>query len=80
MLLLLYVVVLVREFESRRGEILNLFERSEFLIDTSQKKSLRVCLCTRRPRVRLILVLVWGRQTVYGQNTVYLLPVKIHSF
>ena len=34
-------------------------------------------VCTR---VRPILVLVWGRQTVYGQNTVYLLPVKIHSF
>ena len=41
-----------------------LFERSEFLMDTSQKK---ICL-----RVRLILALVWGRQTVYGQNTVYL--------
>ena len=27
----------------------------------------KVCAC-----VRLILVLVWGRQTVYGQNTVYL--------
>ena len=25
----------------------SLFERSEFLIDTSQKKSLRVCLCAR---------------------------------
>ena len=31
-----------------------LFERSEFLIDTSQKKNLCVRLC-----VRLILVLVW---------------------
>ena len=48
------------------------FERSEFRIDTSQKKSLRVCPCAWRPRVRLILVLVWGRQTFYGQNTVYL--------
>ena len=26
-----------------------LFERSEFLIDTSQKKSLRVCTCARVP-------------------------------
>ena len=52
-----------------------LFERSEFLIDTPQKEGLRVCLCARRPRVRLILALVWGRQTVYGQNTVNLLPV-----
>ena len=25
----------------------SLFERSEFLIDTSQKKSLRVCTCAR---------------------------------
>ena len=45
---------------------LGLFERSEFLIDTSPKKCLRVCPC-----VRLILVLVLGRQTVYGQKTVY---------
>ena len=40
-----------------------LFERSEFLIDTSQKKSLRVCTCARVslcPCVRLILVLVCG--------------------
>ena len=29
--------------------ILVLFERSEFLIDTSQKKSLRVCTCARVP-------------------------------
>ena len=38
-----------------------LFERSEFLIDTSQKKSLRVCTCARVhacTRVRLLLVLV----------------------
>ena len=33
-----------------------LFERSEFLIDTSQKKNLCV-----RLRVRLILVLVWKK-------------------
>ena len=40
-----------------------LFERSEFLIDTSQKKSMRVCTCARVhvcTRVRLILVLVCG--------------------
>ena len=35
-----------------------LFERSEFLIDTSQKKSLRVCTRARVPCVRLLLVLV----------------------
>ena len=45
------------------GTIHKLFERSEFLIDTSPKQN----MC-----VRLILVLVWGRQTVYGENTVYL--------
>ena len=38
---------------------LPLFERSEFLIDTSQKQNLSVCV-----DVRLILVLVLGRQTV----------------
>ena len=60
-----------------------LFERSEFLIDTSQKKSLRVCTrahvhaCTR---VRLLLVLVLGRQIVYGQNTVYLCLSKYIVF
>ena len=43
------------------------FERSEFLNATSKKKKLNVC-----PDVRLILVLVLGRQIVYGQNTVYL--------
>ena len=42
-----------------------IFERSEFLIDTSPKKNPSVRLC-----VRLILVLVLGRQTVYGQKTV----------
>ena len=41
-----------------------LLERSEFLIATSPKE---VCAC-----VRVILVLVLGRQTVYGQKTVYL--------
>ena len=50
-----------------------LFERSEFLIDTSPKKNLSVC-------VRLILVLVLGRQTVYGQNTVYLCLSKCIVF
>ena len=52
-----------------------LFERSEFLIDTSQKKSLHAC-----PRVRLLLVLVLGRQIVYGQNTVYLCLSKYIVF
>ena len=37
--------MLIREFESRRGEILNLFERSEFLIDTCQKKT-NACVCS----------------------------------
>ena len=54
---------------------LDLFERSEFLIDTSQKKSLHACT-----RVRLLLVLVLGRQIVYGQNTVYLCLSKYIVF
>ena len=37
----------------------DLFERSGFLIDASQKKNMSVCV-----DVRLILVLVLGRQTV----------------
>ena len=39
----------------------SLFERSEFLIDTSQKKSLRVCTCARVPvcTCQIILVLVY---------------------
>ena len=60
-----------------------LFERSEFLIDTSQKKSLRVCTRARVhacTRVRLLLVLVLGRQIVYGQNTVYLCLSKYIVF
>ena len=52
-----------------------LFERSEFLLATSPKKTLRVCAC-----VRVILVLVWGRQTVYGQNTVYICLSKYIAF
>ena len=47
--------------------LVSLFERSEFLIDISQRKNMSVCVC-----VRLILVLVLCRQTVYGQKTVYL--------
>ena len=47
---------------------LSSFERSEFLIDTSQKKSLRVCPCVRQILVlvwkTLILVLVWGTNYV----------------
>ena len=31
----------------RNERFARLFERSEFLIDTSQKKSLRVCTCAR---------------------------------
>ena len=55
-----------------------LFERSEFLIATCKKKktdSLSVC-----PDVRLILILVLGRQIVYGQNTVYLCLPKCIVF
>ena len=51
---------------------IQLFERSEFLIATwyiQEKKTDRLCVCVD---VRLILVLVLRRQTVYGQNTVYL--------
>ena len=50
--------------------LLFLFERSEFLIATCKKKKTdRLSVC---PDVRLILVLVLGRQIAYGQNTVYL--------
>ena len=56
----------------------SLFERSEFLIATSKKKKTdRLCVCVD---VRLILVLVLGRQTVYGQNTVYLCLSKYIVF
>ena len=45
------VQVPVRKYPDRLptawGYLSKLFERSEFLIDTSQKKSLRVCLCAR---------------------------------
>ena len=52
----------------------SLFERSEFLIATCGKKKTDllcgcVCVCVD---ARLILVLVVGRQIVYGQKTVYL--------
>ena len=49
----------------RCGSRSKLFERSEFLIDTSQKKCLRVCPC-----FRLILVLVWGTYYVPATYTV----------
>ena len=35
------------ERQTHQNAIQSLFERSEFLIDTSQKKSLRVCTCAR---------------------------------
>ena len=54
------------------GRSFCLFERSEFLVDASQKK---VCAYDR-----LILVLVWGQQTVYGQKTVYLCLCKYIVF
>ena len=62
------------------GSNFKLFERSEVLIDTSQKKSLRVCRVHACTRVRLLLVLVLGRQIVYGQNTVYLCLSKYIVF
>ena len=40
---------------------------ASFYLLHARKKKLTVC-----PDVRLILVLVLGRQIVYGQNTVYL--------
>ena len=49
-----------------------LFERSEFLIDTSQKKSLRVCT-----RVRLLLVLVCG--IMYHIRT-YLVSARLPKY
>ena len=55
-----------------------LFERSEFLIVTCKKKktdSLCVCGCSAN-----LLVLVLGRQIVYGQNTVYLCLSKYIVF
>ena len=52
------------------------FERSEFLIATCKKKKTD-SLCVY---VRLILVLVLGRQIVYGQNTVYLCLSKYIVF
>ena len=62
------VKAIIREMKGRDRRMF-LFERSEFLIPTRgtgvQRKSVRVC-------VRLILVLVLRRQTVYGQITVYL--------
>ena len=58
--------------------VVGLFERSEFLIATSKnKKTDRLSVC---PDVRLILVLVLGRQIVYGQNTVYLCLSKYIVF
>ena len=59
-----------------------LFERSEFLIATSKKKKTdRLCVwmsvCVD---VRLILILVLGRQIVYGRNTVYLCLTKYIVF
>ena len=51
---------------------------SEFLIATCKKKKTdRLSVC---PDVRLILVLVLGRQIVYGQNTVYLCLSKYIVF
>ena len=49
-----------------------LFERSEFLIDTSQKKSLRVCT-----RVRLLLVLVC--RIMYHTRT-YLISARLPRY
>ena len=57
-----------------------LFERSEFLIDTSQKKSLRVCTRARVhacTRVRLLLVLVCG--IMYRIRT-YLISARLPRY
>ena len=58
----------------RCGSRTKLFERSEFLIDTSQKKCLRVCPCVRLSLVlvwkTLILFLVWGTYYVPAAYTV----------
>ena len=42
------------------AHIVGLFERSEFLIDTSQKENPSACVCVS-VCVRLILVLVWKK-------------------
>ena len=55
-----------------------LFERSEFLIATCKKKKTdRLCVCGCSAN---LLVLVIGRQIVYGQNTVYLCLSKYIVF
>ena len=60
------------------GIVEMLFERSEFLIATCKKKKTdRLSVC---PDIRLILVLVLGRQIVCGQNTVYLCLSKYIVF
>ena len=53
----------------RCGSRSKLFERSEFLIDTSQKKCLRVCPC-----FRLILVLVWKTLILVLVRGTYCVP------
>ena len=50
------------------GMWVNLFERSEFLIDTSQKKSLRVCtraVCTRAACTRAVCTTSLGLSVSY---------------
>ena len=49
-------------FTRETGNVV-LFERSEFLLDTSKKKNPSVCVCVRL-RVRLILVLVWDTRLI----------------
>ena len=50
--------------------LVSLFERSEFLIDISQRKNMSVCVCVRLIFVlvgkTLMLVLVWGTYYVPG--------------
>ena len=52
-------------------------EASFSICYTQEKKTDRLSVC---PDVRLILVLVLGRQIVYGQNTVYLCLSKYIVF
>ena len=66
----IFLIVNILHMRNTSGSFVLYFERSEFLIATSKnKKTDRLPVC---PDVRLILVLVLGRQIVYGQNTVYL--------
>ena len=55
-----------KKSKKKKSALFRLFERSEFLIDTSQKK---ICLC-----VRLILVLVWKKNVLVLVWGTYYVP------